>query len=119
MCERNMGNKIDYEKIYKLEAQNLAKISYNNRLKVWLGRSMGEIKGSHLYGIIAEAFEGQVDDEMTLDEVRIQTLLKNMLRGGTAGIKAIELTYKIDGTLNNVEADVDLEEIEESTEGIN
>ena len=42
-----------------------------------------------------------------------------MLRGGTAGIKAIELTYKIDGTLNNVEADVDLEEIEESTEGIN
>ena len=77
--------KLITKKIYKLEAQNLAKISYNNRLKVWLGRSMGEIKGSHLYGIIAEAFEGQVDDEMTLDEVRIQTLLKKYVAWWNCG----------------------------------
>lgn len=114
-----MANKIDYEKIYKLEAQNLSKISYNNRLKATLSLTMKDIKGTHLFGAIQEAFEGQADDNMTLDEIRIHTLLKNMLKGGTAGIKAIELTYRIDGTLNNVEAEVDIEEIEESTEGIN
>ena len=110
--------KIDYDRLYKEEAANLAKISYNNRLKVWLGRSLKDIAGSELYGLIKEAFNGNISDDTTLDEVRIQTLIKNMLSGGTAGIKAIELTYKIDGTLNNIEADVDLDEIEESTEGI-
>ena len=113
-----MANKIDYERLYKEEAQNLAKISYNNRLKVWLSRSLSDIRGTDLYGMIKEAFNGNISDDTTMDEVRIQALLKNMLRGGTSGIKAIELTYKIDGTLNNLEADVDLEEIEESTEGI-
>lgn len=111
--------KIDYEKIYKEEAQRLAKISYNNRLKVWLGRSLKDISGTFLYGRIKEAFNGEISDDTTLDEVRIQTLIANMLKGGTAGIRAIELTYRIDGSLSSVEQDVDLDEIEEKTEGIN
>lgn len=115
----DMKNKIDYDKIYKMEAQSLAKMSYNNRLKVWFARPLKDIEGTHLYGVIKEAFEGEIDGNTTLDEVRIQTLLKSMIKGGTAGIKAIELTYKLDGSLGNAEADVDLDEIEENTEGIN
>lgn len=111
--------KIDYEKLYKLEAEKLAKISYKKRLKTWLGQSLRDIQGTELFGEIKEAFNDNVDLDTTLDEIRIQTLMRNILKGGVSGMKAIELSYKIDGTLNEVEADVDLEEIEEKTGDIN
>lgn len=115
-----MANKrIDYEKLYKLEAQELSKVSYSARLKVVLGMKIKDLKGTPIYGAIAQAFEGQVDDNMTMDEARIYQLMRSVMQGGSIGLRAIELSYKLDGSLNSPEVDVDLDEIDSATEGIN
>lgn len=111
--------KIDYGRLYNLEASKLAEMTYAKRFRRSLETRVGDIKDTILYEEIKEQFGEKVSDDLLLDEVRVMSLHRQVLRGGTAGIKAIELTYRLDGTLNNIENEVDLEDVEKATEGIN
>lgn len=108
-----------YGRLYNLEAQKLAEMSYAKRVKHALERPIGSFAGNALYSEIKEAFNGEIEDNVILDEVRVMTLFRQLIKGGTAGMKAMELTYRLDGSLTNIESDVDYDEIKEGTEGVN
>lgn len=113
------GSQEDYEKLYKLEAQKLATIGYAKRVKTILGSPVKAFAGTPIERALEEAFEGDiVDKNMTLDEARVMMLMKQMFKMGPTGLKAIELSYRIDGTFDNKEINIDLDEIENQTEGI-
>ena len=110
---------IDYGRLYNEEASKLAEISYSKRLKIVLDKRIKDLVGTKLYSDIKEAFDNEISEEATMDEVRVMTLFRNILKGGTAGMKALELTYRLDGSLVNIEKEVDFEEVEEGTKGVN
>mgnify|MGYP003558508269 FL=1 len=56
------------------------------------------------------------DTEMMIKEIRMNELLRKGLVEGS--MKALELSFKLDGSLSDITIDVNFEEIEEETEGI-
>lgn len=94
-----------------------AKMNYKDRLKVYLSFNVKELKEmkSPLYDIIISKFP-DIDENATLDDMRIVKLFDNMISLGSS--KAIELSYKLDGSMSDLSNEPDYELIEEETEGI-
>ena len=94
-----------------------ARLSYKNKLKVYLSFSVKELKEMKhpLYDIVIKAFP-TIDENATLDDARITRLLDSALRLGS--IKAIEMTYKLDGSMSDLAAEPNYDLIEEETEGV-
>lgn len=111
--------KMDYGRLYNLEASKLAEMSYAKRVRMALDKPIKDFAQNKFYAEIKEAFNNEISDDVTVDEVRVLTLFRQMLKGGTAGMKAMELTYRLDGSLNNLDSEVDFDDFKEGTEGIN
>lgn len=109
----------EQEKIYQEEARQLATLSYGKRFKVWLSRPLEDFKGTPIYNMAMEAFDGNIDGKTNMDELRIMQLFKQIVGPSPAvALNAIKLSYQLDGTFNEKEQNIDLDEIDDATEGV-
>ena len=101
------------KEIIKQEAQ----FNYKDRLKVYLSFSIQELEemGHPLYKVIKKAFP-TIDKSLTLDDARLTKLFESAISLGS--IKALELTYKLDGSMSDLSNEPDYETISDETEGI-
>lgn len=101
------------QEVLRLESE----ISYKNKVKIYLSFDLGELKtiNQELYELVKKAYP-MLDDTATLDDVRITRLFDSAIRQGS--IKAIELLYKLDGSMSDLTSEVDYAAIAEETEGI-
>lgn len=97
------------------EVKSNATLSYRDKLKVFLGMSLEELKGSPVYESIKKRFP-DLDDSATLDEARIMLLFDKAFVESSQ--KSLELMYKLDGSMTGIQVDIDFAEIEELTEDI-
>lgn len=106
MMERN-------REVIRTEAQ----LNHKDRLRVYLSFKVDELKEMKhpLYGIIKKAFP-EIQDDATLDDVRITKLFENMISLGSS--KAIELSYKLDGSMSDLAVEPDYDAINDATKGV-
>ena len=102
---------------YKEVMVQEATLSYRNKLRAYLSFSLKELKelNHQLYDIVSKKFP-DMPEEYTLDDLRITSLMNNMITLGS--MKAVELSYKIDGTMSDTEMPIDHNAIEEEIGGI-
>lgn len=106
-----------YRKRYQDVVKEEARLSYRDKVKTYLSFSLEELEkaGHPLYEIINRAYPG-LDKKATLDEARILKLFDKVF--SESSMKALEMLYKLDGSMNNLENEPDYDEIEEATVGI-
>jgi aminoglycoside phosphotransferase family enzyme len=99
--------------IIKQEAQ----LNYKDKLKVYLNFDIKELKEMNhpIYNIIKRSYP-DIDETLKLDDVRITKLFDNMISLGST--KALELSYKLDGSMSDLTPEPDYDLISEETEGI-
>ena len=97
--------------------KNEAMLNHKDRLRVYLSFNVSELKEMNhpLYAVIKKAFP-DIQDDATLDDVRITKLFENMIALGSS--KAIELSYKLDGSMSDLAVEPDYDAISEATEGV-
>lgn len=102
-----------YSEKYKRIIKETAKLKYRDKLKVYLSLSLGELRenGSPLYDIVKKEFPEMTDD-MSLDEARMTKLFKKVFM--ESSMKALELTYRLDGSLSDITNEPDFDELEEA-----
>lgn len=106
-----------YVRKYKEQQKLEAELKYRDKLKVFLGLNLGELKEADhpLYEIIKKEFP-TMNDKMSLDEARMTKLLKKVFM--ESSMKALELTYKLDGSLTDITNDPDYDLVERETSDI-
>lgn len=106
-----------YRKKYQDEVKATANIKYRDKVKVFLGLSLEELEkaGHPLYEIIVKQYPN-LDKKATLDEARILKLFDKVF--SESSMKALEMLYKLDGSMSDLENEPDYDEVEEATEGI-
>lgn len=100
---------------YKKVAQEQSKLRFKDKLKVWLSLPLIEMKDTSLYKIIKAAYP-ELSDEATLDEARMTKLFDKIFRESSQ--KALELSYKLDGSLADMSIDINFDDVDEATEGV-
>lgn len=109
------GDELWYKKKYEEIAKAEARLKYKDKLRVFLSFSVKDIKGTPLEQTIRKVFP-EVDENATLDELRIMKLFDKVFV--ESSMKAMELTYKLDGSMNDLAEDPDFDEVDIATEGI-
>ena len=106
-----------YLEKYKQQIKETARMNYRDKLKVMLSLDLGTVKeiNSTLYGIIKNEFPN-LDDKDTLDTARMTKLMKKVFM--ESSMKALELTYKLDGSLSDLSVEPDYETLERELEDI-
>lgn len=106
-----------YRQKYKEQQRIEAELRYRDKLKVFLGIRLEELKEAKhpLYAIIKKEFP-DLDDMMTIDEARITKLLKKVFT--ESSMKALELTYKLDGSLTDIVNEPNYDLVERETKDI-
>jgi hypothetical protein len=110
-----IGDEMWYKERLNAILKHEAKLSYKDKLKVFLSLTVEELAGTPLEETIRRAFPN-VNEKTTLDELRLFKLWDKVLV--ESSMKAMELTYKLDGSMHDLAPDTDFEEIEIATEGI-
>lgn len=100
---------------YKKVAQEQSKLKFKDKLKVWLSLPLVEMKDTSLYKIIKSAYP-ELADEATLDEARMTKLFDKIFRESSQ--KALELSYKLDGSLADMSIDINFDDVDDATEGV-
>lgn len=103
-----------YIQKYKDTRREEAQLRYRDKLKVFLGLNLQELKeaGHPIYDIVKKAFPN-LDEMATLDEARIVKLFDKIFN--ESSLKALELTYRLDGSMSDLENDPDYERVERET----
>lgn len=117
MAIKRLGDKDFYIRQKKLLQEQEKDYTYKDELRVWLNQPLSFFKENHhdLYLMIKKKFKN-ADDNMTLNEVRMTKLFENAFLLNSN--KAIELTYKLDGSMNELAKEVDLSDVIENIGGI-
>lgn len=94
-----------------------AELSYRDKIKVYLNLPLHELKEANpvLYQVVKEKYR-TLDDNATLDEARMIKLFEKVFV--ESSMKALEMLYKLDGSMSDLTNDPDWEEVEAATEGI-
>lgn len=102
---------------YKAQLKENAELKYKDKVKVFLGFRVKELKemGHPLYKIVKKAFP-DLNEEATLDEARITKLFEKVFY--ESSMKALELTFRLDGSMSDLESEPDYDEIDNATEGV-
>lgn len=101
------------KEVIKQEAQ----MSYRDHLKVYLSFSLKELKQmkSPIYDIVKNAFPS-MDENTTLYDARVTKLFDKIFR--ESSMKALELTFKLDGSMSDLTNEPNYDEVTENTGGI-
>lgn len=108
----------EYLKMKKQEViKQEALMNYKEQLKVYLSFNLKELKemGSPLYDIVVKKFPN-VDEDFTLNEARFVKLFEKVIM--ESSMKALELTFKLDGSMSDLTSEPDYESITEATKGV-
>lgn len=111
------GSSEYYRERYRDVVKEEAKLKYRDKVKVFLSFSLKELKAAKhpLYDVIMKKFP-TMDEDATLDEVRIFKLFEKVFNEGS--MKALEMTYRLDGSMNDLVNEPDYEELDEALEDI-
>lgn len=101
-------NKEFYRERQKEILKEEAMLRYKDKLKVWLSLSVGELKNTPLYKMIKGQYP-DLDENATLDEVRIIKLFDKAFV--ESSFKALEMTWKLDGSMNDVSVKVNFDDL--------
>ena len=109
-----------YEREYllakmKADAEYSKELNYKDELKVFLSLSIDEVKGTKLHKEILRIYP-DIDPSITLRQLRTMKMLEKMFVESSQ--KAMELSYKLDGSMSDLSVSIDFNEIDEGTEGI-
>ena len=109
-----------YEREYllakmKADAEYSKELNYKDELKVFLSLSIAEVKGTKLHKEILRIYP-DIDPSITLRQLRTMKMLEKMFVESSQ--KAMELSYKLDGSMSDLSVSIDFNEIDEGTEGI-
>lgn len=106
-----------YRQKYRDKVRNENKLKYREKLQVYLSLELREIKGisPELYEDIKKAFP-EMDERLTLDEARMNKLFRKIF--AESSLKALEMSYKLDGSFNELDNDPNFDLVERETEGI-
>lgn len=99
--------------LLKLESE----LKFKDRLRVYMSLSLAELKkhGHPLYDVISKKYPN-LDESLTVDDARVLKLMEKIFVESSN--KSIELSYKLDGSLNDAKVQFDFEEIERLTKGV-
>ena len=101
----------------KEQVKQNAMLNYKDRLKVYLSFTIGELESAnHPLAKIVLKHYPEISKFATLDDVRVIKMFDNMLTLSSS--KALELSYKLDGSMSDLTNEPDYEIIEAETEGI-
>lgn len=110
------GDELWYKKKHEELIKAEARIKYKDRLKVFLSLSIDDIPKSSPLGETLRKVFPNADPNTTLDELRVMKLFDKIFV--ESSMKAMELSYKLDGSMNDLVEDPDFDEIDVATEGI-
>lgn len=106
-----------YRQKNKERLRKEAELSYRDKLKVHLNIPLIELKETNptLYEMVMKKYP-LIDERATLDEARMIKLFEKVFV--ESSMKAIEMLYRLDGSMSDLTNDPNYEEVERATEDI-
>lgn len=108
----------EYMKMKKQEViKQEAEMNYKDQLKIYLSFNVKELKemGSPLYDLVIKKFPN-ADEDFTLNEARFYKLFEKVI--SESSMKALELTFKLDGSMSDLTSEPDYDSIAEATKEV-
>lgn len=112
-----IGSQEWYRKRYKDLVKEEAKLSNREKFKVSLSLTLKDLKVMKhpLYDVIKQKYP-KLADETRISDARDFKLLEKVFT--ESSMKALEMTYKLDGSLTDIKNEVDYETVEKMTEDV-
>lgn len=112
-----VGSQEWYRNRYKDLVREEAKLSNREKFKVSLSLTLKDLKVMKhpLYDVIKQKYP-KLSDETRISDARDFKLLEKVFT--ESSMKALEMTYKLDGSLTDIKNEVDYETIEQMTEDV-
>lgn len=94
-----------------------AMLNYKDKVKIYLSMTIKELKENNhpIYKTINRVYP-DIDENLTLDDARLTKLFDSAI--GLGSIKALEMLYKLDGSMSDLSSEPDYDHIAKETEGI-
>ena len=109
------GDQKYYEEKFKKMVDEEKKIKYRDKIRVWLSLTLEDIKETPL-GKKIKVLYPEIDEKVTLDELRIMKLFDKVFN--ESSMKAMELLYKLDGSMKDISVEINFDEIDDNLDGV-
>lgn len=90
-------------------------LSYKDKLKAWLSMSIEELKETPLYNILISKYP-DISKDATLAELRIIKLFEKVFVESSQ--KALELSFKLDGSMDDLRVKISYDDLNEAIKEI-